>query len=72
MVTKRQLGCGSASHGRRDAHTSTVTGAPMKVRTRNSLMGVKIYQPDLEPSPKGRKLLDALDITYKRQKIFET
>jgi len=65
MVTKRRLGCGSASHGGRDAHTSTVTRARMKVRTRTPLIGVTIYQPDLEPSTKGRKLLDALDSTYR-------
>jgi hypothetical protein len=64
MVTRRRLGSGSASRGGLDAHTSSVPRAPRKVRTRTSLVGMTIYQPDVEPSPQGRKLLDALDSTY--------
>jgi hypothetical protein len=30
-------------------------------RTRTSLVGMTIYQPDLQPSALGRKLLDALE-----------
>jgi hypothetical protein len=63
MVTRRRLGSGSESRGRRDAHTSRVKHAPKKPRTRTSLFGVTIYQPDIEPSPLGRKLLDALEST---------
>jgi hypothetical protein len=61
MVTRRRC-------GRRDAHTTSVTHASKKPRTRTSLIGVTIYQPDIESSPLGRKLLDALDSTYSRQK----
>jgi hypothetical protein len=68
MVTKRRLGSGSASGGGRGDHTNSVTRAPKKARTRTSLIGVTIYQPDLEPSPIGRKLLAALESTYPRQK----
>jgi len=32
-----------------------------KPRTRTSLVGATIYQPDLKPSPAGRKLLEALE-----------
>ena len=31
------------------------------VRTRDLLIGATIYQPDLKPSPVGRKLLEALE-----------
>jgi hypothetical protein len=65
MVTRRRMGSGSASRGRRDAQTlsmtSTAKRAPKKARTRTSLIGVTIYQADLEPSPRGRKLLEALE-----------
>ena len=30
-------------------------------RTRDSIVGATIYQPDLKPSPVGRKLLEALE-----------
>jgi hypothetical protein len=63
MVTRRRLCSGSESRGRRDAHTSGVTHAPKRPRTRTSLIGVTIYQPDVEPSAKGRRLLDALNST---------
>jgi C-terminal processing protease CtpA/Prc len=42
----------------------SVTLAPKKARTRPSLTGVTIYQPDTEPSPIGRKLFAALESTY--------
>ena len=32
-----------------------------RARTRTSLIGATIYQPDLEPSAKGRRLPEALD-----------
>jgi hypothetical protein len=64
MVTRQGTGTGSASRARRDAHTlsmtSSVKRAPKKARTRTTLIGVTIYQPDLEPNPRGRKLLEAL------------
>ena len=50
---------------RRNAHTfpmtSSVKRAPKKARTWTSLIDVTIYQTDLEPSPRGRKLLEALE-----------
>jgi len=39
-----------------------------RAQTRTSLIGVTIYQPDVEPSAKGRRLLEALDSTYPQQK----
>jgi hypothetical protein len=32
-----------------------------KPRTRTSLVGATIYQPDLKPSPVGQRLLEALE-----------
>jgi hypothetical protein len=66
MVTRRRIGRDSASRGRRgDAHTlsvtSSVTRAPKKARTRATPIGMTIYQPNVERSSQGRKLLDALD-----------
>jgi hypothetical protein len=47
-----------------------VTSESKPARTRTSLIGVKIYQPDVEPSAKGRKLLYALNSAYPRQKPY--
>lgn len=42
------------------AHKKThLKAAP--TRTRTSLVGMTIYQADVEPSPQGRKLLEALE-----------
>lgn len=71
MITRRRSSSGSASRGRRDAHADSVRPAPKKPRTRTSLIGMTIYQPDLEPSSQGRKLLDVLDGTYQRHKPGE-
>ena len=38
--------------------------APKRARVRTSIKGATIYQPDLEPSPRGRRLLEALDRMY--------
>jgi hypothetical protein len=35
--------------------------APIRARTRTSIVGMTIYQPEVEPSPQGRKLLEALE-----------
>ncbi len=73
MVTKRRTGInGSSSAKTRQRHASG--GARSKksaskkgslktspARTRTSLVGMTIYQPDLEPSAVGRKLLAALE-----------
>jgi hypothetical protein len=65
MVTRRRMGSGSASRNNRDAYSTSMKGsvkrAPKKARTRTTLTGMTIYQPDFEPSPRARKLLEALD-----------
>jgi hypothetical protein len=71
MVTKRRTSIDAASFGKRAAHTGSAKRYPTRVpetpgkrapaRTRTSLVGMTIYQPDIEPSPQGRKLLDALE-----------
>ena len=73
MVSKRRAGLngGSAAKHRR-GRSSGVPRAKMSAskngiskdpstRTRTSLVGMTIYQPDLQPSALGRKLLDALE-----------
>ena len=71
MVTRRRMGGSSASRGKSDADTlsmmSSVKRAPKKARMRTTLIGVTIYQPDLEPSPLGRRLLEALDSTLRQE-----
>jgi hypothetical protein len=61
MVNRRQFGAVSRSHGRRDADRTSMTHPSKKPRTRTPLIGMTIYQPDIEPSLIDRKLLDALD-----------
>ena len=73
MVTKRRASFnGDSSARNRQGHASGIARpkkrASKKVylkatptRTRTSLVGVTIYQPDLKPSPVGRKLLEALE-----------
>ena len=46
---------------RRRKHTKGVATKSKRARTRTSLIGMTIYQPDLEPSARGRRLLDALN-----------
>jgi hypothetical protein len=53
---------------RRKKHSKGVTSVSKRARTRTSLIGMTIYQPDIEPSPLGRKLLNALDSGYPAQK----
>jgi hypothetical protein len=53
---------------RRKKHSQSVATKSKRARTRTSLIGMTIYQPDLEPSAIGRKLLDALDRNYPLQK----
>jgi hypothetical protein len=71
MVNKRRSGSGLASRNSRNAHTSGAATAPKRARTRTSLIGVTIYQPDVEPSAQGRRLLDALNSTYQSQQSLE-
>ncbi len=71
MVSKRRASLnGDSSARNRQGHASDrpKKRASKKVylkatptRTRTSLVGVTIYQPDLKPSPVGRKLLEALE-----------
>jgi hypothetical protein len=56
---------------RRKKHSKSMAGESKGVLTRTSLIGVTIYQPDVEPSAKGRRLLDALDSIYQSQKSPE-
>jgi hypothetical protein len=73
MATKRRASFnGDSSARNRLGHASSIS-RPKKhaskktylktspTRTRTSLVGVTIYQPDLKPSPVGRKLLEALE-----------
>jgi hypothetical protein len=45
----------------RKKHSKGVATKSKRARTRTSLIGMTIYQPDLKPSAKGRKLLEALE-----------
>jgi hypothetical protein len=69
MVTKRRAVLKSSPSGNRQAPSPAPaakkrTGkkaAPTRVRTRTSIVGMTIYMPDVEPSARGRKLLEALE-----------
>jgi hypothetical protein len=69
MVTKRRAALKSSLSGIRQEPNPTPaakkrTGkkaAPIRARTRTSLVGMTIYMPDIEPSARGRKLLEALE-----------
>ena len=71
MVTKRQALLKSSPSGIRRAPNTTPaakkrTGTgkkptPIRARTRTSIVGMTIYMPDIEPSARGRKLLEALE-----------
>jgi hypothetical protein len=73
MVTKRRASYnGGSSSSNRQGHASGIARPKKRAfekgylkasssRTRTSLVGVTIYQPDLKPSPVGRKLLEALE-----------
>ncbi len=70
MVTKRRVSLNSGSSSRRQGHALPAVKAKRRVhkayqkgsiRTRTSLVGMTIYQPDIEPSLQGRKLLEALE-----------
>jgi hypothetical protein len=71
MVSKRRNSLNADSAARnRQTRTPRISPkkyakrAPLKAtstRTRTSLVGMTIYQPDLKPSPVGRKLLEALE-----------
>jgi hypothetical protein len=52
---------------RRKKHSKGMATKSKRARTRTSLIGMTIYQPDLKLSAIGRKLLDALDSMYQRQ-----
>jgi hypothetical protein len=53
---------------RRKKYSKSLAPKPKRARTRTSLIGMTIYQPDLEPSDIGRRLLVALDSSYPPQK----
>lgn len=67
MAMKRRSGSNRASSSKVCARPKK--HAPRKlyfkradtVRTRTSIVGATIYQPDLKPSPVGQKLLEALE-----------
>ncbi len=69
MVTKRRAVLKSSSSVIRQEPSPSPaakkrTGkkaAPTRVRTRSSIVGMTIYMPDIEPSARGRKLLEALE-----------
>jgi hypothetical protein len=68
MVTKRRPGLNGASAPKgRWGQPAAIAGAKkgakgyLKPRTRTSLVGTTIYQPDIKPSSLGRKLLEALE-----------
>ena len=67
MTSMRRSMVNRGSSGKLRDTTPAVTGsrkrAPTKkgATTRTSLIGMTIYQPDVEPSPQARKLLDALE-----------
>jgi hypothetical protein len=69
MVTKRRAVLKSSPSGirREPDRTPAVkkrTGkkaAPIRTRTRTSIVGMTIYMPDIEPSARGRRLLEALE-----------
>jgi hypothetical protein len=48
------------SRRKRETHAGNLPDASTEPRTRTSLIGMTIYQPDIEPSPRGRKLLEGL------------
>jgi hypothetical protein len=53
---------------RRKKNSKSVAPKSKRARTRTSLIGMTIYQPDIKPSALGRKLLDALDTVYPPRK----
>jgi hypothetical protein len=53
---------------RRKKHSKRVANKSKRSRTRTSLIGVTIYQPDVEPSAQGRRILDLLNSTYESRK----
>jgi hypothetical protein len=55
----------------RKKHSKGVAYKSKSARTRTSLIGVTIYQPDVEPSAQGRRLLDALNSIHQCQKSLE-
>src|SRR6202041_3186503 len=69
MVTRRRAALKSSPSGIRQEPSPTPaaktrTGkraAPTRARTRTSIVGMTIYMPDIEPSARGRKLLEALE-----------
>jgi hypothetical protein len=72
MVTKRRASFNAGSSSNRQGHTPSVAKLKKRAykkaylkasptRTRTSLVGMTIYQPDVKPSPQGRKLLEALE-----------
>jgi hypothetical protein len=60
MVMNRRSKSSPESRRKRKNHAGKLPHAANKARTRTSLIGVTIYKPDLEPSPRGRKLSHCL------------
>jgi hypothetical protein len=67
MITNRRSKRSSASRRKRKPHAGNLPHASTEPHTRTSLIGTTIYLPDIEPSPRGRKLLEALDSIYRDQ-----
>jgi hypothetical protein len=64
MVSKRRTGVSEDSSAKNRHGRASGVSRPKKAsstRTRTSLVGMTIYQPDLKPTPVGRKLLEALE-----------
>ena len=69
MVTKHRAALKSSSSGtQREPNPITATkkrtgkkAAPIRARTRTSIVGMTIYMPDIEPGARSRKLLEALE-----------
>jgi len=57
--TRTRQGRAGISRPKKSASKKLYKAAP--TRTRTSLVGMTIYQPDLKPSPVGQKLLEALE-----------
>jgi hypothetical protein len=68
MDAKRRTGVNKDTSAKNGRLRASGVSAPRKhapkktssTRTRTSLVGMTIYQPDLQPSAVGRKLLEAL------------
>jgi hypothetical protein len=63
VINRRSKSCPESGFKRKN-HAGKLPHAANKARTRTSLIGVTIYQPDVEPSARGRRLLAALESIF--------